>query len=121
MRRCAPLLIDTEELERAAECMALPDESLTSDPRLSEALDEALDELDPRSRTVLLLRFQDGLSYAEVSQLTGDRPGALRVRVARALRILRRSLEEREICFDAPDSAPDGRRSAGQAPGERRQ
>ncbi len=121
MRRCAPILIDTEELERAVEYMALPDDSLTSDPRLTEALDEALDALEPRSRTVLLLRFQDGLSYAEISQVTGDRPGALRVRVARALRGLRRSLERREIWFEAPDTAPDGRRSAGQAPGERRQ
>jgi RNA polymerase sigma-70 factor, ECF subfamily len=118
VRRSAPILIDAHELERTLDSEALA-ACPTSDPRMSEALDESLDELDPRSRTVLLLRFQDGLSYAEISQLTGDRPGALRVRVARALRLLRRSLERREIWFDA-DSAP-GRRSAGQAPGERGQ
>lgn len=119
VRRSAPILIDAHELERTLDSEVA--DSPTSDPRMSEALDEALDELDPRSRTVLLLRFQDGLSYAEISQLTGDRPGALRVRVARALRILRRSMEKREIWFDASDSAPDSRRSAGQASGERGQ
>lgn len=106
VRRSAPILVDTDELERMLEREA-PRDSPTLDPRMCEALEECLDELDPRSRTVLLLRFQDDLPYAEISLLTGDRPGALRVRVARALRMLRRSLERRNIRFEVPDGEPN--------------
>ena len=108
VRRSAPIPIDTRELERTLESDA-PGDCPTSDPRICQALDECLDGLDPRSRTALLFRFHDGLAYAEISRLTGDRPGALRVRVGRALRMLRRSLERRQIRFGAPDSDPSRR------------
>jgi DNA-directed RNA polymerase specialized sigma24 family protein len=45
---------------------------------------------------VVLLRFRDQLSYEVISKLTGERPGALRVRLVRALRTLRRRLETKE-------------------------
>jgi RNA polymerase sigma-70 factor (ECF subfamily) len=46
---------------------------------------------------VLVLRFQDGLSFEEISKLTHDRPGALRVRLSRALPALRRCLEGKGV------------------------
>lgn len=68
-----------------------------SDARVGKALDECLDCLDTRSREVLILRFHDGLSFEEISKLTSDSPGALRVRVARALPTLRRCLESKGV------------------------
>jgi len=93
-RRRAPLLSD--ELEPGAESDA-PEEVTIRDPGSSQALDDCLDQLDVRSRIVLLLRFRDELSYEAIGRLVGDRPGALRVRVARALRVLRGRLKKKGI------------------------
>jgi len=106
LRRSGPIPVDSDQLERAIESQA-PGESPICDSRVCQVLDECLDELDPRSRMVLLLRFHDGLAYAEISKLTGDRPGALRVRVARALRLLRGRLERRNIRFETPETDPN--------------
>jgi len=91
-RRRAPVLAAAEALEQAADRSA-PGVLATRDPDPRQALDDCLEQLDARSRTALLLRFRDQLSYQAISELTGDRPGALRVRVGRALRTLRRALE----------------------------
>jgi RNA polymerase sigma factor (sigma-70 family) len=63
-----------------------------ADPRVIRALDDCLDRLDARSRAVLVLRFHDELSYEAMSKLGADTPGALRVRLVRALSALRRCL-----------------------------
>ena len=93
-RRRGPLLLDEEELERVTDDDA-PGEPPLDDPRAREVLDTCLDSLDARSRAVVLLRFHDELSYDAISRLTGDTPGALRVRVARALTALRRCMERK--------------------------
>lgn len=68
-----------------------------SDPRIARALDDCLDRLDARSREVLVLRFHDELSFHEISKLTSDAPGTLRVRLSRALAALRRCLESKGV------------------------
>ena len=78
--------------------MAAPDRSV--EERLSEdsrarALERCLQGLGPRVRDAVLLRFQHGLSYPEIARISGEKPPALQVRVARALPILRRCLEEK--------------------------
>lgn len=56
-------------------------------------LQRCLGELAPRVRATVLLRFQHEISYPELAAATGERPGALQMRVARALPVLRRCLE----------------------------
>jgi RNA polymerase sigma-70 factor (ECF subfamily) len=90
-RRRAPVLADADELECAIDRDAPGEDMVTGDAGASRSLDDCLDKLDARSRMVVLLRFRDQLSYEAISKLTGDRPGALRVRVTRALRSLRRA------------------------------
>jgi RNA polymerase sigma-70 factor (ECF subfamily) len=70
---------------------------MNKDPRVIKALDQCLDRLDARSRTVLVLRFHDGLSFNEISDLTSDTVAALRVRLARALTALRQCLESKGV------------------------
>lgn len=89
-----PLLLDEAELQRMIDARAAAGSQLL-DPRLQQLLDECLDALDARSRTAVLLRHHDHLSYEEIGGKTGDKPGALRVRVARALRVLRDCLEKK--------------------------
>ncbi|HWM94572.1 MAG TPA: RNA polymerase sigma factor [Thermoanaerobaculia bacterium] len=61
----------------------------------SRALEACLHTLSPRVRAAVLLRFQQGLSYPEIARLTEEKAPALQVRVARALPLLRRCLEEK--------------------------
>ena len=82
------------------------DEGLASrepDPQGQYLLGERLKELEwairrlpEEQRTVVLLRFIEGMDYAQVSAITGKNPGALRVIQHRALAALRRTLERED-------------------------
>lgn len=84
-------------LEEAPE---LPEPGRNMEEHLAErsrarALEGCLQNLAPRVREAVLLRFQQGLSYPEIARLSGENAPALQVRVARALPVLRRCLEEK--------------------------
>ena len=84
-------------LEEAPE---LPEPGRNVEEHLAErsrarALEGCLQNLAPRVREAVLLRFQQGLSYPEIARLSGENAPALQVRVARALPVLRRCLEEK--------------------------
>jgi RNA polymerase sigma-70 factor (ECF subfamily) len=64
---------------------------------LAGALEACLRQLAPRIRSTVLLRFQQGLSYPEIARLSGEAAATLQVRVARALPVLRRCLEQRGV------------------------
>lgn len=64
---------------------------------MSEALERSLSELPPPVRAAVLLRHQEGLTYEEMSRICEERPTTLQARVARALPLLRRSLEARGL------------------------
>ena len=79
-----------------------PSADATVEERLAErslaaALAACLRRLAPRIRSTLLLRFQQGLSYADIERLTGERATTLQARVVRALPVLRRCLEEQGV------------------------
>jgi RNA polymerase sigma-70 factor (ECF subfamily) len=94
LRRRVHIPIEGEELEwRLDEVQRERGVMTPSDPLTSRALEDCLDTLDERSRAVLLLRFHDDLPYEDISAILGDSPGALRVRVARSLPLLRRCLK----------------------------
>lgn len=94
LRRRAHVPIDGEEIEWRLEQLQRERGVMNpSDPLTIRALDDCLDTLDERSRVVLLLRFHDDLPYEAISAILGDSPGALRVRVARSLPVLRRCLK----------------------------
>lgn len=63
----------------------------SSDGQLSE-LDiwQAVLQLKPAFRDVLLLRLREELSFTEIAAITGDSEGSLRVRYQRALKSLRK-------------------------------
>jgi RNA polymerase sigma-70 factor (ECF subfamily) len=47
-------------------------------------VEQVLEQLPPRYRMVLLLREREGLSYAEIADITGDSPGTVKVTLYRA-------------------------------------
>jgi len=61
--------------------------------RLARWLERCIATLAPAAREAILLRYQQELSYDEAAAITGDRPGTLQQRVARALPVLRRCVE----------------------------
>ena len=61
--------------------------------RLAGILEGCLSELAPAAREAVLMRYQQELSYDEAAAITGERPGTLQQRVARALPVLRKCVE----------------------------
>ncbi len=54
-------------------------------------------ELAPGDRELVVLRFVEGLGSKEIAHVVGASPGAIRVRLHRLLRRLRRRLEEKGV------------------------
>ncbi|MCA9615993.1 MAG: RNA polymerase sigma factor [Myxococcales bacterium] len=71
----------------------LPDEELER-RRRGERVREALEELKPSDREALLLRYETGLSFAEIASLQSIDEVAARKRASRALARLRTLLTE---------------------------
>lgn len=61
--------------------------------RMAKMLENCLPKLAPAAREAVLLRYQQELSYDEAAVVTGERPGTLQQRVARALPRLRQCVE----------------------------
>lgn len=68
------------------------DQSHESDHALAQRLSEALGSLPDATRTAVLSKYGDGLSYEEISASTGVAVSALKMRVARGSAKLRRTL-----------------------------
>jgi RNA polymerase sigma factor (sigma-70 family) len=82
---------------------ATPDES-SAEPAVSldaqrrvRALEECLQALSVDVRATVLTRFQQELSYEEMSRASGEKMVTLHARVARALPVLRRCLERKGV------------------------
>jgi len=71
-----------------------PAEAL-DDARLHQALAAAVAELPADVRSALLLRYQQGFSFAEMATICGEQASTLSARVKRALPVLRRKIEVR--------------------------
>lgn len=85
----------TGELPERPAPVETAEERLTARSRV-QALARCLRELAPHVRAAVLLRFQQGVTYEEMSILERERPATLQARVARALPVLRRCLERKE-------------------------
>jgi RNA polymerase sigma-70 factor (ECF subfamily) len=64
---------------------------------VAQLLRRALDVLSPDARSTVELRFFDSSSYEEISERCAVRPGTAQMRVARAMPLLRRTLEAQGI------------------------
>ena len=61
------------------------------------ALERAISVLPPESRELIILRFMEEMSYAEISKCVGVEEGKLRGRVFRSLKLLREALSQPEV------------------------
>ena len=60
---------------------------------LAAALEEAVQRLRPEYRTVMELRFREGLSYEEIVEITGLPMGTVKTHIHRARKAMAASLE----------------------------
>ena len=58
---------------------------------------DCLKRLRPQVRLAVLMRCQEGFSYEEMARMSRERAATLQARVARALPLLRRCIEVREL------------------------
>lgn len=69
-----------------------PDENYSS-CELKQKINQAINELPPLFKTIILLREIDGMSYEEISDLTNLNIGTVKSRIARARLKLQKELE----------------------------
>ena len=86
-------LASTEQSDLAASPQMDPVQGVLQDEEKRE-LRQVLGRLRPEERTLVLLRYFEGFSFAEISAMTGHSKGALRTRLHRILSRLRRQLWE---------------------------
>src|ERR1044072_7857627 len=70
-------------IERIADASVLDAEQQLRGRALARDLQAALGSLDPAYRELLLLRFQEGLAYQEIAEVTGLPLGTVKVRLHR--------------------------------------
>lgn len=86
--------LDTDlavEVEQLPDTARSPDDALAS-RQLEQALDRAVDALEPMSREVLILRDIEGLTAPEVAQILGTTTQAVKSRLHRARLSVRQQL-----------------------------
>jgi RNA polymerase sigma-70 factor, ECF subfamily len=84
-------------ITKAAEVVdpCVPADEACDDERLRAALVVELAALPVHTRSAILLRYQHGMSFEEMAQISGEKPGTLSARVSRAIRVLRERIEAR--------------------------
>lgn len=95
-RRRSARFEPTEALPEPADDATGADELLVRSAA-RQVLEDCLGKLQPRVRSAVLLRFQQGLSFLEMAAVCRERAATLQARVARALPVLRRCLESRGV------------------------
>jgi len=86
------LMPDRHELARLAKEGPVNPESLAIRSQQARRLREVIQELPPQYRIILVLRDMEGLTDEEVGDITGLRPGNVRVRLHRARLFVRQKL-----------------------------
>jgi RNA polymerase sigma-70 factor (ECF subfamily) len=62
---------------------------------MKEALRRCLDDVGEHVQSALLLRFQQGLTFDEMADVSGEKPGTLQARVSRAMPLLKECIQRR--------------------------
>jgi len=83
------LAVEFDEMEHS--------DAVVHDPEAKETLGRALDRLAPEFREVVVLREIQGLSYKEISDVTGVPVGTVMSRLSRARARLQEALRAEEV------------------------
>jgi RNA polymerase sigma-70 factor, ECF subfamily len=116
------LMPDRQELARLGKEGPVNPETLAIRSQQAKRLRQVIQELPPEYRIVLVLRDMEGLTDEEVGDITGLRPGNVRVRLHRARLFVRKKLarygekaraaKKADTVAHAVDAATPGKRPA---------
>lgn len=94
MRECLSFLRQNRRVIYLAE----PPEQIQSSQESAledrEALQQAIDRLSPKLKTVVLLRFYEEMQLSEIAEITGTNLSTVKSRLYKGLKKLRESLQE---------------------------
>lgn len=85
--------LEEQKLSRIPASRRTPSERMDLDERVNEVR-EALERLSGNQREVVLLKFEQGLSYREISEVTGLKEGNVGFLIHTGLKKLREHLPE---------------------------
>jgi len=92
--RSSPLAVEPAHLDHNPGHPQVADEAIRRLER--QGIVEALQRLRPEYREVLSLRYDQGLSYREIAQVTGASPGTVGTWLRRAVDALRAALTDQD-------------------------
>ena len=99
------LMPDRQELAQLGKERPVNPETLAIRSQQAKRLREVIQELPPEYRIILVLRDMEGLTDEEVGDITGLRPGNVRVRLHRARLFVRKKLARYGAKARAPKKA----------------
>ena len=96
LRKKKPRYADDEEMERAADNKTLRPEEVYEHRVQSTQVREMINELDEKYREVLILRYQEEMSYEKIAEILEVPVSTVETRIFRAKAMLREKLEKRQ-------------------------
>lgn len=95
-RKKRPRGVDDEEVERTADTRALRPEEVYEHRVQAGQLKECIQELEEKYREALILRYQEDMSYEEISKVLELPVSTIETRIHRAKKMLREKLQARD-------------------------
>ena len=96
LRRNRPRTAEDSEMEHAADGRALRPEEIYEHRVQSGQVKECIQSLDEKYREVLILRYQEELSYEKIAEVLELPVSTIETRIFRAKKMLREKLERRQ-------------------------
>lgn len=93
LRKKKPRGVDEEEMERTADTRALRPEEVYEHRVQASQIRECIQGLEEKYREVLILRYQEEMSYEEIAKVLELPVSTIETRIHRAKRMLRDRLE----------------------------
>jgi len=95
LRKKKPRAIDDEELDRATDARSLKPEDVFENRVQSNTIREAIQSLPEKYRDVLILRYQEELSYEQIAEALEVPLSTVETRIFRAKKMLREKLDRK--------------------------
>ncbi|MFH0939393.1 MAG: sigma-70 family RNA polymerase sigma factor [Planctomycetota bacterium] len=94
LRKKKPRATDDEEIEHTADARSLKPEDIYEHRAQSGWIRECLLSLDEKYREVLILRYQEEMSYEKIAEILELPISTIETRIFRAKKMLRKKLEQ---------------------------
>lgn len=96
MRKRKPRTADDEEMERAADLRVLKPEDVYEHRVQSNEVRECIQALNEKYREVLVLRYQEDMSYEKIAEILELPISTIETRIFRAKKMLRQRLDRKK-------------------------